>query len=247
MEKKRVFDVSSAMLHILGMTFMLLDHMWATITPGHAWMTCLGRIAFPIFAFMIVEGFYHTHNLKKYMLRLLIAAIISEIPFNLMYGSQWIYPYHQNVLWTFLVALGIICLIEKVKKKQKLWLTIVASFFLMLLGVLVGTIDMADYYGMGVATVFVFYLFHGRKWWCYLGQLILLGWINLEMLGGLCYPVTILGYDLEILQQGFAMLALIPIWLYRGRQGYHAKWFQYACYAFYPVHCLILAILMLAF
>ena len=60
------------------------------------------------------------------------------------------------------------------------------------------------------------------------------------MLGNLYYPVTILGHHFEIAQQSFALLALIPIWLYHGEQGYHSKWFKYFCYAFYPVHLLVL-------
>ncbi len=104
--KKYRFDISSAGLHILAMTFMLLDHMWATVTPGQEWMTCVGRMAFPIFAFMIVEGYFHTHDLKKYLLRMVAFALISEVPFDLMYEGLAFYPYHQNVMWTFLIALG---------------------------------------------------------------------------------------------------------------------------------------------
>ena len=117
-ETKKRFGISSFALHILAMLFMLCDHMWATIVPGNRWMTVVGRLAYPIFAFMIVEGLHHTKNLKKYILRLLAFAVISEIPFNLMYGSAVFYPVHQNVLWTFLLAIGGICLIEKVKKKE---------------------------------------------------------------------------------------------------------------------------------
>ena len=54
------------------------------------------------------------------------------------------------------------------------------------------------------------------------------------------YPVHILGTEIELCQQGLALLALIPIWIYRGRQGYHSRTFQYACYAFYPVHMLVI-------
>ena len=89
MEKKRGID--SFTLHILAMLFMLCDHLWATLFPAQEWMTCVGRLAFPIFAFMIAEGCYYTSNVKKYMLRLFLFAIISEIPFNLIMGSSVFY------------------------------------------------------------------------------------------------------------------------------------------------------------
>lgn len=123
MEKKRGID--SFTLHILAMLFMLCDHLWATLFPAQEWMTCVGRLAFPIFAFMIAEGCYYTSNVKKYMLRLFLFAIISEIPFNLIMGSSVFYPFHQNVLWTFLLGVLSIQIIEKAKKKQKKWI----SFF----------------------------------------------------------------------------------------------------------------------
>jgi hypothetical protein len=95
--------------------------------------------------------------------------------------------------------------------------------------------------------VLIFYFLRERKWWCMALQFVLLFVINVSMLGGMGFTssVTIFGATLEIPQQGFAVLALIPIWLYRGRQGYHSKPFQYFCYAFYPVHMLILALLMM--
>lgn len=134
------FDLSAAALHIIAMALMLMDHLWATLLPAQDWLTCAGRLAFPIFAFMAVEGYFHTRNLKRYVLRLLLFALLSEVPFDLMYGGTWFYPVHQNVIWT--------------------------------------------------------------------------------------------------------LLALVPIWLYRGRQGCHSKPFQYACYAFYPVHMLLLVLVL---
>ena len=99
------FDISAAMLHIIAMTFMLMDHLWATLLPAQDWLTCVGRLAFPIFAFMAVEGYFHTHDFKKYALRMLLFAVISEIPFDFMYGGTWFYPVHQNVIWTLLLGL----------------------------------------------------------------------------------------------------------------------------------------------
>ena len=111
-------------------------------------------------------------------------------------------------------------------------------------GLVLGTLCMVDYYGVGVLTVFVFYFLHGRKWWCFLGQMAALYWLNVELLGGLMYPVQLFGMEFELCQQGLVLLALIPIWLYRGRQGYHSKPFQYLCYAFYPVHILLLVVVL---
>ncbi len=84
---------------------MFCDHLWATLLPQYEFLTWIGRISFPIFAFMITEGLYQTKDVKKYVKRLFIFSFISEIPFNLMYDGSVIYLFHQNVLWTFLMAL----------------------------------------------------------------------------------------------------------------------------------------------
>ena len=237
-------DLSAAALHILAMAFMLMDHLWATLLPAQEWLTCVGRIAFPIFAFMAVEGYFHTHNLKKYLLRMLIFAVISEVPFDLMYGGTWFYPVHQNVIWTLMMGLAGIHLMETVRKKKSTFVYVLVSAIVVILGGLLGTLSMVDYYGIGVLTVFIFYFFRGRKWWCLLGQVLALYWVNVELLGGLMYPIRLFGMEFELCQQGLALLALLPIWLYRGRQGYHSKPFQYFCYAFYPIHMLVIVLVL---
>ena len=238
------FELTAAVLHIIAMTLMLMDHLWATLLPAKEWLTCAGRVAFPIFAFMAVEGYFHTRSFKKYILRMLLFAVLSEIPFDLMYGGTWFYPVHQNVLWTFLLSLLGVWLMEQVRKKGKTWMYLLVCVLVVLAGLVLGTLCMVDYYGAGVLTVFVFYFLHGRKWWCFLGQLAALYWLNVELLGGLMYPVQLFGMEFELCQQGLALLALIPIWLYRGRQGHHSKPFQYLCYAFYPVHMLLLVVVL---
>lgn len=238
------FELTAAVLHIIAMTLMLMDHLWATLLPAREWLTCAGRVAFPIFAFMAVEGYFHTRSFKKYILRMLLFAVLSEISFDLMYGGTWFYPVHQNVLWTFLLGLLGVWLMEQVRKKGKTWMYLLVCVLVVPAGLVLGTLCMVDYYGVGVLTVFVFYFLHGRKWWCFLGQLAALYWLNVELLGGLMYPVQLFGMEFELCQQGLALLALIPIWLYRGRQGYHSKPFQYLCYAFYPVHMLLLVVVL---
>lgn len=244
-KEQRYPETTSASLHILAMLFMLCDHLWATSMIDGDWLTCVGRIAFPIFAFLIVEGYHHTGNLKKYVLRLVLFALLSEIPFDLVVSGSAFYPFHQNVLWTFLISIGLIHLNELVKGRT--WpvkgLTVAGT---LLMGYLLGIVTMVDYYHAGILTVLAFYFFRGRKWWCYAGQLVSLTYINLELLGGLVYEIRLFGETVFLHQQGFALLALIPIWLYRGRQGHHSKPFRLFCYVFYPLHLLLLGLICLA-
>lgn len=242
-QKEFPLQITSASLHILAMALMLLDHVWGTLMADQDWMTCIGRMAFPIFAFLLVEGYFHTHSVKKYALRLLIGAAISEIPFDLMHEGMVFNPFHQNVLWLFLIALLGIHLMENIRKKGKLWLTILVDILVVAVCYLLGFLSFADYFGPGILMVFVFYFFRGRKWWCFLGQFILMCWINLDLMGGRTYPLILGDLLLELPQQGFALLALFPLWFYRGKQGHHSRPFQYFCYGFYPVHALLLYLL----
>ncbi len=234
------FDLSSAALHVFAMLLMLCDHLWGTIVPGNQWLTAIGRLAFPIFAFLIVEGYMHTRSLRRYTLRLLACALLSEIPFNLMLSGRIFNPVHQNVLWTFLLGLGCIHLNELARKRNKTWLSVLTAVGTLLGGMLAGYLAMVDYYGVGVVTVLVFYFFRGRRWWQLLAQAATLYYLNTEVLSGLYFETELFGFPFQIVQQSLAVLALIPIWLYRGRQGYHAKWFRWMCYLFYPLHMLAL-------
>lgn len=95
----------------------------------------------------------------------------------------------------------------------------------------------------GVLTVIVFYLFHGKKWWQLAGQFAGLYWINVMLLAGMQIPLQLFGHAFEISEQGLALLCLPLLWCYHGRQGAHNRKIQLACYAFYPVHMLVLGTL----
>lgn len=258
-KQKSFFEFTSAGLHILAMALMLSDHLWATFFWSQRWMTAIGRIAFPIFAFMIVEGYYHTSNVKKYMKRMLIFALIAEIPFNLMMSGRFIGPFHQNVLWTFLLAMLLMRLLDKIRSWIAKWasyagsetvrkviifvLTAVAAGLVCYVGYFIGNITFVDYFGAGILTVLVFYLFHGRKWWNFLLQLACIFYINAELLAGMTYSIPFFGHSFDFPEQAIAIFSLLPIWLYKGKKGYHSKPFQYFCYAFYPAHMLVLVLI----
>ena len=235
---KKIQFLNSNTLRLVAVLLMVSDHVWATAMSFGNWMTYIGRMAFPIFAFQIAEGFVHTKNFKKYALRLLAFAVISEIPFNLFYSSRWFNPYHQNVMFTLLLGLLAIKVIDNLKKdispknigKSLLWLALIAVG---------GTLGFVDYGFLGVLTVVMFYLCRGYRFTPVL-QLIGMILINIVFFEGQVFIFDIFGKTVEIPSQGFAVFSLIPIWLYNGKKGKSSKVLQYGFYAFYPVHMLIL-------
>ena len=220
---KSNFGLTATHLRILALFLMLLDHMWATVIPGNNWMTYLGRIAFPIFAFQAAQGYLHTHDFKGYCKRLGLFALLSEIPFNLMISGSPIFPFHQNVMLTLLLGL-LACRAYDSKR----WLPLAGW-------VILGALTLCDYGLLGVCTVLLFHILREYK----LGQLLMLIVINFFgyegqhlLLGGLEIPV-----------QAFAILAFIPIFLYNGEKGKGGKALQAGSYVFYPLHMLILGLL----
>ena len=234
---KKLKCINALELKVLAMALMLCDHMWATVLPDIGWISNLGRLAFPIFAFQIVEGFYQTHDRKKYIRRMLVFALISEIPFDLMTSGVWFYPFHQNVMMTFLIGLLMLSWMERVR--GTLWKYLLVSAICAALSIVLGSIVMADYFQFGLLTVLLFYW--TRNWkYGWVIQLAGMIWIHGIYMGSLELTMHLFGQTFVIPQQGLAVLSLIPIWMYNGKQGYHSKPVQYACYAFYPVHMLIL-------
>ena len=91
-----------------AMATMLVDHMGYVLFPWILWLRCVGRIAFPIFAFQIAEGCIRTHDRRRYALRLLLFAVLTEVPFDLAFNGQVLYLGYQNVLWTLLAG-ALVC------------------------------------------------------------------------------------------------------------------------------------------
>lgn len=235
---KKFKFINSNLLKTLAMIFMLLDHLWATIIPGNQWMTNLGRLAFPIFAFLVVEGFMHTSDLKKYLKRLFIFALISEIPFNLIYTGAFIFPFHQNVLFTLL--LGLLCIneIDKIKN-DKSFKNIFKGILKILSFFLIGTIGFVDYGLTGILTIIIFYIFRNFKF-AWFGQLISLILLYIIFFKGQSVILNILNFEYYLPLQSIGILSLIPIWLYNNQKGIKSKKLQYMFYLFYPVHMLVI-------
>ncbi len=230
--------LSANILRIFAVIFMLIDHLWASVVAGNAWMAFVGRLAFPIFAFQIAEGFVHTSNRKRYLMRMLIFALVSEIPFNLFYIGAPIYPFHQNVLFTFVWALLGMSVIEKFKSDLTLknGLLCAGLFLLVSLGAL---ITFPDYGLPGMLTAVLFYVARDFPL-AFLVQAAGMYYINFVAIRGEVIPLTLGELELNFPKQGFAIFALIFIWLYSGKKGRSSKLMQYGFYAFYPAHMLLL-------
>lgn len=230
---------NAAHLRLLALFLMLLDHLWATVVPGNLWMTCVGRLAFPIFAFQAVEGYVHTRDYRKYCRRLLVFGLVSEIPFNLMLTGSPIFPFHQNVMFTLLFGLMAIHQLDLRSQAddRKAAFSRSVKFALILL---LGVITFPDYGGLGVLTMVAFYVVRGSR---YEKPLQLLAMIAINYYGFEGMTIPVLNGSWELPVQAFAILALIPIWLYNGEKGRGGKALQYASYLFYPLHMLILGLL----
>ncbi len=235
--------LTSNMLRAIAVLLMVSDHIWATYMSFGNWMTYIGRMAFPIFAFQIAEGYIHTSNFKKYALRLLGFALVTEIPFNLFYSSRWFNPYHQNVLFTLLLGLLAIKVIDDAKK-NKTAKKLVRSVLWLVLICIASTLGFVDYGFLGMLTVVMFYIIRNFPF-AWLAQLVAMVLINIVFFEGQVFPFEVLGKTFEIPFQGFAVFSLIPIWLYGGKKGKSSKVMQYGFYAFYPVHMLILYLIKL--
>lgn len=217
---------------------MLIDHLGITFFPQAVWMRCVGRLAFPLFAYLVAEGFFRTHSFRRYLLRMLLCAALSEIPFDLMSSGQFFDPAHQNVLWTFCIALAALWSMEQARQMPSRAVRYAVCAASMLAGWMLGMYLQTDYGGWGVVTVLLFALCRGRsggRLWALAG-LICLNGVYLAgrelFLGPLAFPMQLL-----------AALAAVPILLHDGRRGPGGRGTQLAFYAFYPVHMLILALL----
>lgn len=199
-------------LKLLACVAMLIDHIGSQLYPRIRELRYIGRLAFPIYAFLLVEGFCHTRNVRKYLGRLFLFALVSEVPFDLYFHGKVFDPLHQNVFFTLL--LGLMAL-QVMKLSNSLYLKAVA------IAAFGGIAQMihSDYRYIGVLMVCCFYWFR-----------------DLEF--SKCNSIIILNCRLfSSYIQSFGSLALLPISLYNGQKG---PGFKYFFYAFYPGHLLIL-------
>ena len=203
----------------------------------YEWTRYIGRMAFPIYCFLLVEGFLHTRNVLKYAARLTVFAIVSEIPFDMAIEGRWYEPEYSNVFFTLVLGLLAIWALSYIEKfaefwMEKQWEPILGRILILSAGLIVivgfgAFAEMVLYtdYGLGgIVAIAVIYLLRRQRVIAFVAAVLAL---------------TVITGDIEIL----AMFMVYPIMRYDGRRGKNMKWIFYA---FYPAHLLILALVCMA-
>lgn len=214
--------MDGTVLKLIACLSMFIDHLGAVCFSEMMGFRIIGRLAFPIYCFLLVEGAVHTHDMKKYILRMGIFALISEIPFDLAFYHRLVYTGHQNVFFT--LGLGLLAIWFLEHPIEQLDIPDVLYKLLVIIAAgLIAEFFNTDYGFTGIAVICVFYYLRGQPQLKYPIAAILLA-----AMGGV---------------EVYAVLALIPILLYNGQRGRQTKVMQYGFYIFYPAHLLLLAVL----
>ena len=226
LKKCQVLD--GTMLKLIAMVSMVFDHVGDMFFPGLMWPRMIGRLAMPLFSFCIAEGFAHTRDKKKYLLRMGFFALISEIPFDLAFEGKIGFG-HQNIMLTFFLSILGLMLFDAIRggkdnkeKKIPFWRTGLGVLAVALLA-LASLVLRADYTAFAVIAVFLFYVLRQKH------PLI-------RSAAGVAFLALTrtIGYYCAT---GFSF---IPLALYNGKKGRGLKWLFYV---FYPGHLLLLAVI----
>lgn len=223
--------LSGTALKTIACVTMLIDHIGASCLENgflsapaapaglaalDLVLRLIGRLAFPIFCFLLVEGFVHTHDVKKYIGRLFLFGLLSEVPFDMAFFKT---PFHwgnQNVYWTLALGVLAMALLQKSEDADgnAAWTGRLAALACAVVAQLAGT----DYGAIGVALIVALYLTRNdRRYQCIIGA------------GMMLFEIT-------------APLAFVLLWFYNGERGRCPQWAKWAFYGFYPVHLTLLAL-----
>jgi len=203
--------LNSFQLKCIAIVTMLIDHTGVVLFPGQMLFRYIGRISFPVFCFLLTEGFFHTRDVRKYMFRLGCFAILSEIPYDLAFRGVVLEFTRQNVFFTLLIG---VILMYALQRSNNITVKILDILLAMWSAQVLG----GDYGYKGILLIVIYYL--GRE------QIVF------KTVAGALWNFL---WNAPI--QGYGALASIPIMLYNGKRGRSIK---YLFYVFYPVHLLIL-------
>lgn len=207
--------LNSYHLKVIALVAMIIDHIGYVFFPEYLSYRIVGRIAFILYAFMLVEGFTNTRNFRKYVSKVFIWALASEVPFDLAMHNSLFYLKEQNIFFSLLV--GLIGMYFLDKYKRSLILQFLISVFILISAILLRV----NYSWYGVGIILLFYFLKERN---------ILKLIAAQLL-------SIYASFFLMWVQCFAFLGLIPIVLYNEQRG---RKIGNIYYSFYALHLTVL-------
>lgn len=211
--------MSGSALKIIAVVSMVIDHCAYYLMDGNTMvyevMRCFGRIAFPVFAFLVAEGFSHTRNRMRYFLSLLLSTAVSEVPWYLLNGADGTH----NVMFTLALGVAALAAFERLRGHRALAIAAI------LLAALLAEVSGLDYGWRGIVVILVLHLFRSKKY----SQSARL--LQFAFAFPLMMHYGIIG----------TLLANAVIFLYDGTRGFiHGNVAKYGFYAFYPAHLFLI-------
>jgi hypothetical protein len=223
-------------LKIIALSAMLIAHIGVAFPEGAPfWFRAIGRLAWPIFAYLLAEGFWHTKTPEMFLMRLFAFALISEVPYDLMKGNAVSFIADTNIFYTLFLGGMAVFLYERTQEKRSRQ-TMAVLTALLPTAVLAELLSV-DYGGMGVLFIFAMYIIKPKT-----ARLLAMGVFALSQ-----FIPFVVAYSIGI-EVPFEHLVMIPfalatvplVALYNGKRGIAAKWLFYAAY---PAHLVVLAVI----
>lgn len=234
--------IPQEILKLIAAITMLIDHIGASLFPDLLWIRMIGRVAFPIYCFLLSEGMRRTRDPLRYLLRLFIGIFLAELPFDLLFRGHWDWTYQSVMVTLFLGGMMLLCMQKLESKFIKLLLVIPFA--------LIAEFCKCDYGAMGIVLIAIFGLVQSFP-----GQLTCVLFLCLAedaryIIESLAYfpdwpPLDAVRYILTTWPpiETLAVAAMAPIGLYDRRKLTRSKTLQTAFYLFYPIHLTILWII----
>ena len=229
--------MTSFHLKLIALITMFIDHIGGVIFPNHFWIRYIGRLSFPIYAFLISEGLKKSSNIKIYLRNLVILAFISELFYDICFNTNINLFYKTNTIYTLFFASFSIYLYNKCN-----------NLLILFLGIFLSYILKTDYNFLGVSLIYIFYFCYNKTQYLTYGIL----WVTIKYLTNLITIIYSIFEKNIILSNAyiekslslyfFTIIPFFIIFFYNGKRGKNIK---YTFYILYPLHLAILCIIKL--
>lgn len=226
--------MSSFLLKIIACFTMLLCHIPFVYPQYSVPLMYIGKISFPLYAFLISEGYVHTRNFSKYLTRLIVFGVISQIPAYLLFVGKSFNGLYLNIFFTLALGLLGIRIYDKIKSKY------ISTPLIILLAVIAELLKF-DYGAFGILMIVCFYVFKKNKLNMVLSQMFLMFILYMKKMS--YYTFSLFNLQYILFQLLFSVISLAIILTYNGKKGKSSGKIKLMFYFFYPVHLIILDLL----